>query len=263
MKPNKILFLLLTAISLNQLTAKDYVLKTNINNVSCTLNTFTQERMAELLGTFDAFYLKMNRSNLFNDAINNYMAVTVTIKNYSSESITLPRGEYLQGFGSVFISKEEMIRQLYPRLNLALESKLHNQILSGLSLGLLSTGFLVYGGLCVDACNESSTRNEMRTKAVSSITAGCLIGLFGIDSLLTTIGLMKNIKLATKKEQSIKHQTFVSKLKGQSHERSTDTSIYEIPARSEFHDLLFVDLTKVPRDVFEQIQPTLVCEIEK
>lgn len=311
MKSNKILLFLLAGISLNPLTAKEYSVETNTANVSCILNTLPQERMSELIGVFDAFYIKTtyasttyseqglfsiaqsgyqaNTANYikidpFHDAAKGFMAVEVIIKNTSTESIFLSKNEYLEGIENFFISKKDMIHSLYPQLNDSLNSKYWSALLPAIALGLVG-GFGIVKLIKPDIFQPLAQKQEVskfkddfcqnyqnkqwivdlifgenkelsEKLAVAGITLGGVLGSIGCS--LWAKKVKKDIQSANEREKDVQNSTFLRKLKKQFVQMYAPQALaYEIPPKSEFHDLFFVDLKKVERDVFSKIQPRL------
>jgi hypothetical protein len=276
---------LVTSVSLSHLAAKEYTINTPKDGISCTLNTLTQEKMTALIGAFDAFYVTTNvattnyssgffnsgtantcvstKIDPFHDAVKNYMAVEVVIKNTTSEILSLSKGEYLEGLENAYVSKEEMVRMLYPQLNEDLNGKYWGCTIGGSLLALLTAG------LCVGGIAELERPSGRCGRPDGVVVGVCFGGAF--LSLLATIGCFcgastttDNLKLSNEKERDVQDRTFFKKFKKEFNQfYSADTSDYEIPAKSEFHDLFFVDLSKVDRNFLANIQPTLVLTSEK
>jgi hypothetical protein len=268
---------LLASVSLCYLAAKEYSVETSQDGVSCTLTTLTQEEMAALIGACDAFYPSANANpsihtnfDPFRDATKNYMAIKVTIKNESSKAISLSRGEYLEGIENAYISKGEMIKMLYPPLNDNLNAWYWTNAFFGTLTGLYGLIFLapVYWILGEARKSKSFTVADLKHPTFTMLLGEAVFAALLVitSSIFFYEASKKNntLKLSNEKEKEILNSTFFKKLKKQINQfYASDTPNYIIPAKSEFHDLIFVDLSKIERDFLANIQPTLVVTEEK
>lgn len=277
------LLFLLASSSLSHLAAKEYSVNTNLEKVSCSLNTLTQEKMASLIGKFAAFEVPTGTAQTtyatggffsqtqgvanttsyavvdpFHDAVKNYMAVEVVIKNNSSKTLLLSKGEYLEGIEKAFVSKDEMIKVLYPQLNDKLRKELWAHAIAAGLFTVPAAGLL---GIAIATILSPYDAPE----ALISLGLGaCFFGIPAICFLAVAINRANLLDLSHEKEQNIQNNSFFKKLKNQFFQiYSPEESEYRIPAKSEFHDLFFIDLEKVERDYFSTIQPTLAIETEK
>lgn len=218
----------------------------------------------------------------FGDAAKNYMAVEVIIKNDSSETISLSKNEYLDGLESVAISKEEMAKMLYPQLNEYLNSSYWVNIFCGtllcpiaLGVGYVGLGFLdeyknmqntVQAHSYYNSESGSTIPNPNKTILPVAISFGlaAFLGLITVATFTDAQKVSKELKLSNEHERGVYASTFFKKIKKQFNQfYSSETSEYEIPAKSEFHDLFFIDLNKVERNIFSQFEPTLVIKTEQ
>lgn len=273
--------MLCIGISLNQLQATQYDIPTSQKKVTCTINTLAQEKMSQLIGGFNAFYVATQtatthysgyshsgsasttfyeRIDPFNDALKNYMAVEVTIKNSSSTEIYISKEKFFRNTAP-FVSKEEIIDLLYPKLKESLNGRFWNDVIGGATLSGMGIFCALFGGVMYYESHYGTFSSDFfknhRNAAdwlfeIIPFVMGGACGLGALACFADAGVASKIFKISNIKEQDIQQSTFIEK--NQSKLLYTPgTSVYKIPAKSEFHDLFFVDLRRVDRDFFSRV----------
>jgi hypothetical protein len=306
-------FVTLICFPFLSLTAKKYTVDTNDEKIKCTLTTLSKQQMSNITGRWGPSFFDENHTfqsetaiqskqvDPFGDAIQNLMAVEVTIKNNSSRTISLINGEYLDGITNMYVSPEELISTIYPRLNDNLWRNFIDGILvttAGTAatsiLALVARKIYLYECSCLHkrslykeafpkktTCpkflswlkNESQLKslfNEEKNDLTPTIIATigtCAVGILAALTCLAgycTYKDKKKLDLSHAKEEDLRNSTFYERIK-RDNERvvfASDETYLDIPPKSEFHSLFFIDLrkTKRKREIFNKLKPTLIYD---
>ena len=302
-------FVMLICIPCMSLSATKYKVFTKNKKIECTLNTLSKQQMNNMAGSFAPFMVPVVQTDTsssayswdgdhisqssttvvskkvdpFGDAAKNLMAVQVTIKNNSSNMLSLTNGQYIRGVENALVPKEELIRTLYPDLNNHLWGELIDGGITSIS-GAVFTALAT--GITLDTIfnpNPIVTRLNLswhfRSRHIHAsgkrpltkgegITFGTLLTLCGV---VVTIGgaciaykAGKDLNVSHEKEKNLKNSSFYERLKRYDQRvvfASNDT-YFDIPPHSEFHDVFFVNLDEARgrREVFKKIKPVLMYD---
>ena len=267
MKKNIFSLVVVSCLFISGISARDYQLQTDNDEISGTLKTLTKDKMLKLTGNFGTYKVQTEEFEtsgtnvgwfgLFGDVSSNssttrrkqvvnpfveaskrYMAVIVKIKNNSCETILLPKGEYIDGLENYFVEKEELEEPYKKFISSDEGAKVVSYVIGG-GLGVmfaLGAGAKVLGA------------RDVPILTLPLFAAGSALAFF--------VGFKFNDDIAqkTKKMREVLDYT---KVNGKLRKKSS--SYHKIPAGGTFLDLFLVDLKEEGsgRNVFKKVPPVL------
>jgi hypothetical protein len=112
-----------------QVSGNSYQFITNNNNITCVVDTMSDEKALNLIGDFGYFleqYTEVKNLtigtqttsyprlfNVFKNIVENYTFLKVTIENNTNNTIIIPQHNYLQNASVMLKPKEQLDKQVY------------------------------------------------------------------------------------------------------------------------------------------------------
>lgn len=234
---------LLISIPLS-LSARKHVI--NDENVQCTLRTYTLREMLDFIGN-EGLNLPKG-TNEFLDASEQHLAIEVTIKN-GNKPIKLPAGEYLMGLEDYLSLRSTVASPYSAPIALAKEQKTVLGVLAGIA-GLLPLGAMV----------AFIRDGDLTRKPLASTVTTALLSIPTLGSLLGIRHFNKKIKTFELKRKKILNPTWCTQ-KNRKNRYSADVPYYTVEPHEEFHDIIFLNLDRIQRNIIRTNSPKLVYEI--
>ena len=271
------------------LSAKKYNIQnfSGDENIICTIDTQTQYRLSELIGEFDPFYVTgsvsetigQHHSQLtyqqpsehhtdrlttqqkiqidpFHTCLKTRMAVRVTIENNSDEEITVSRDEYLDGIPNFYVPKKMFAYEVFDLFKKYILEKYNSSKAIAILTSLPTVIPLV---ISLGAIFSFIGNGQDDGAVLTAIISGAFGLTFSPIFLVKLFQALEHKKLLDQVkgnelkllQQTLKKTKNNKKISPSTVIYSQETGEYEIPPHSTFHDIFFVDLLKVERDVFE------------
>jgi len=245
--------------------------RTGDKNLTCKLRPLSEPRCQDLIGlnymqssmSYIGYALSREKKDTSNEKINHplakvpkkYMAIEVRIRNNGDKPVDLVNGEYLEGIESYLVPKEDIL-SIYP-------STLTKFIGPGFTVGLgVLLGICTYKFWNYVGKEGKKVGKAIKDKDLKSLaywwtmfwkiaTYGTTIGLAGIGGydIYRAIQFMKRYSDIQNSAKCTKDGLMVS--------YPSDETILRIPAKSDFTDLVFIDLKRADRTVFRKLTPKL------
>lgn len=247
------------------LCAEQYPVTTENPAVTCSLETLSEEQTLNFFGNFGYFltqHLNVKQSgpltisktsypkliNVFKDASKKFMVVKVNVENNTDSDIILTKDHYLQNLGNCYQAKDILATEVYNKFNSGATHLLIGSA-AGTIIGLLGTIFATW-----NLFSGFKIWKLLTTPVPAAATGG---------AGLLSYYLWKKINEASEKSSEIMNYATHSMKTADPNiivdypGYTQEEELLLVPAGHLFRDFFLVDVTKCPRNIIENLRPTL------
>lgn len=262
---NKIFIIAFIGLSFIALSAKEYSVLTDNDDVLCTLKAISPQ--LNVINEISSFQTSLRKNTTLNnktekndnsiDKIKECVAVIIKIENNSEKPIWINKGEYIEVISKNIIPVEEIL-SIYE----IFISKKRNDFLTNSLIGTFCLTITpVSGFVTLCSCGSAFDKKRMfsRVRRGDKLVFGFLSGVFtlvffglGVISIYKAIKDKKYINLATANKEILANYSHIKNSSVKYLE--SDESKYKIKPGQKFKDVFFIYTQK---DLLDNIKARL------